>query len=476
MKKRLVVLTCLMLIMLFIFPGMVSANATSQPFNVNQANAKVLVNGVLADFEAYNINGNNYFKLRDIAKVVSGTKKQFEVTWNEAKRAINLVSNSTYTPAGGELAKGDGKPKQAVLNSSVIYKDGSAVALMAYNIGGNNFFKLRDLTQAFNIGVTWDGATSTVGIDTAQDYIGEAAPAVVVEKPSVVNEPSYRIEAEDKNNNIVGFARKDRIQDDGGGEAIGYFQREGESITFNRCPSATSLTFRYANIIDTTGVMLYVDGKKIDTLIFPNTHGYNTYKEITFNADIPEEANVKFKLGTDGALNIDYIDFNGVCTLARDIVIEEVEVVEASEVVLIPGRTPGYTIHSPNSPIKASIRREAEDTRQVVIYGNTRTEGLSSGGTAVTYFEEKGESITFKNCPAASSISIRYATPKSTSNSYLYVNGKKVKTLGFKDSGDYYTYADYKVSVDIPKGANVKILLISSCTGINLDYIDFITE
>jgi len=241
---------------------------------------------------------------------------------------------------------------------------------------------------------------------------------------------------------------------------------KGDSITFNSCPSATSLTFRYANMIDTTGVMLYVDGKKIDTLIFPNTHGYNTYKEITFNADIPEDANVKIKLGTDGTLNIDYIDFNGVCTLARDIVIEEVEE--------LPIRTPSYKLEQ---PIKAlSIRREAEDTRQVVIYGRTMIEGLSSGGTMVTYFEEKGESITFKDCPAANSINIRYATPKSTASAHLYVNGNKVKELYFKDSGSYYTTADYKVSVDIPKGANVKILLISSCTGINLDYIDFITE
>lgn len=37
-------------------------------------------------------------------------------------------------------------------------------------IGGNNFFKLRDLCKAFNIGVTWDGATKTLGIDTALPY------------------------------------------------------------------------------------------------------------------------------------------------------------------------------------------------------------------------------------------------------------------------------------------------------------------
>lgn len=176
MKKKLAILVSLILTMVFVLPNAISANAISKPFTVNQANAKVLVNGVLTAFEAYNINGSNYFKLRDIAKVASGTEKQFEVSWSAEKKAINLLSDSAYTPAGGELAKGDGKPKQAILNSSAIYKDGSIVPLTAYTIGGLNFFKLRDLTQAFNIGLTWDGTTSTMGIDTSLDYGQESAP------------------------------------------------------------------------------------------------------------------------------------------------------------------------------------------------------------------------------------------------------------------------------------------------------------
>lgn len=176
MKKKLIIFTCFMLTMLLIITSQISVNAISQPFDVKQANAKVLVNGVLTDFEAYNINGNNYFKLRDIAVVVSGTQKQFEVTWDADRRAINLVSNSNYTPSGNELSKSDSTPKQATQNSSPIYKDGNIINLTAYNIGGNNFFKLRDLTQAFNIGVTWDGATSTVGIDTTLDYMQASNP------------------------------------------------------------------------------------------------------------------------------------------------------------------------------------------------------------------------------------------------------------------------------------------------------------
>lgn len=133
--------------------------------------SKVMVNGVATSFEAYNIEGSNYFKLRDLAKVVSGTEKQFEVTWDGSKNAINLVSNHPYTETGEELQKGDGQTKRAVLNTSKIYKDGIEVSLTAYTINGNNYFKLRDIAAAFNIGITWDGAANTVGIDTSSDYI-----------------------------------------------------------------------------------------------------------------------------------------------------------------------------------------------------------------------------------------------------------------------------------------------------------------
>ena len=135
--------------------------------------SKVLVDGNDILFDAYNINGNNYFKLRDLAMVVSGTTKQFEVTWDGEKNAINLVSGESYTEVGGELAKGDGKDKTGSLNTAKIYKDGEEIQLVAYNIDGNNYFKLRDIAGAFNIGVTWNEITSTVGIDTSMDYVEE---------------------------------------------------------------------------------------------------------------------------------------------------------------------------------------------------------------------------------------------------------------------------------------------------------------
>ncbi len=127
--------------------------------------SKILVDGIDTAFDAYLINGNNYFKLRDVAKVLNGTASQFEVTWDSEKSAINMTSDMPYTEVGGEMTMGDGTSKIATLNSSPIYLDGEQVSLTAYTIGGNNFFKLRDLGQVFDFDVSWENSMVTVDSD-----------------------------------------------------------------------------------------------------------------------------------------------------------------------------------------------------------------------------------------------------------------------------------------------------------------------
>lgn len=195
MKTKKIITICIVMMMQMI------TVAYASDLTVNQTKSNVLVNGTITEFEAYLIEGNNYFKLRDIAKVVSGTDKQFEVTWDNKNKRINLVSSKSYTDVGGELAKGDDIQKIAIPNESSIYKDGALIEnLKAYTINGNNFFELRDLTQEFNIAVDYDAKTKAVSIDTKLDYLVPSVPVVVVpsvpvvETPSVATEPAEIVE------------------------------------------------------------------------------------------------------------------------------------------------------------------------------------------------------------------------------------------------------------------------------------------
>jgi hypothetical protein len=145
-------------------------NATE---NAAPTASTVLVNGVETAFDAYNIKNNNYFKLRDLAYVLSGTEKQFEVGWDSSNNSISLTSGKPYTTVGGEMTSKGAGVKTAHPTSSKIFLDGKEVAFTAFNIEGNNYFKLRDIGAVFDFGVDWDGPRNTIIINTSKKYVTE---------------------------------------------------------------------------------------------------------------------------------------------------------------------------------------------------------------------------------------------------------------------------------------------------------------
>lgn len=105
---------------------------------------------------AYNIDDNNYFKLRDIAQILNGTIKTFDVKYDGATNSIDMLSFYDYTSVGGELTPGDDVTRTAFSSSAFLTLDGVPIKATCYNIDGNNYFKLRDITDALDCRVEWD--------------------------------------------------------------------------------------------------------------------------------------------------------------------------------------------------------------------------------------------------------------------------------------------------------------------------------
>lgn len=72
-----------------------------------------------------------------------------------------LLSCTAFAAAAGIMANPTTSP---------VYVDGERVQFEAYNIGGYNFFKLRDVAEAVDFGVYWDNTSGTVQIDTMTGY------------------------------------------------------------------------------------------------------------------------------------------------------------------------------------------------------------------------------------------------------------------------------------------------------------------
>lgn len=125
-------------------------------------NQAIKLDGNIVEAEVYNIDGSNYFRLRDVAYLLDGTKAAFSVDYDSATRVISLARDAKYAPDGSELRKGVDNSATVVLSNQPVTVDGESVSLKAYNLGGSNFFKLRDLGDALGFTVDYDSASRTV--------------------------------------------------------------------------------------------------------------------------------------------------------------------------------------------------------------------------------------------------------------------------------------------------------------------------
>ena len=86
----------------------------------------------------------------------------------------------------GPAAQAATEALTATLSTQPIYVDGQRVELEAYAIHGNHFVKLRDIGEAVDFNVYWDG--SAVQIESDKPYTGEAPaePALTEENVQTI--------------------------------------------------------------------------------------------------------------------------------------------------------------------------------------------------------------------------------------------------------------------------------------------------
>lgn len=158
-SKLLAILLAVALVWGLMTPAMAATGMTAKP-----SATKLTVDGESVPCTAYLINGNNYFKLRDLAALLDGTDAQFEVSFNNAAETVSLTTGKAYTPVGGEGS--ELKPAAAAVSDWKLTVDGKGVAAHAYMIDDNNYFKLRDLGKVLGFEVGYVYATNTAVIAT----------------------------------------------------------------------------------------------------------------------------------------------------------------------------------------------------------------------------------------------------------------------------------------------------------------------
>ncbi|QSF45661.1 hypothetical protein [Paenibacillus tianjinensis] len=148
----------LLLVLLMVTPAFGTATYASNTVKATVIGSSTYFNGEEKSSNGFNIAGSNYFNLRDLARNFSGTPSQFDITWNQENKAIEIVTGRAYTPQGTEdsMYFSRSRAYPATLSTSKVMIDGVLQSIKAYNIEGSNYFQLRDLAGKIPFELEYD--------------------------------------------------------------------------------------------------------------------------------------------------------------------------------------------------------------------------------------------------------------------------------------------------------------------------------
>lgn len=163
--------------------------------DVKATTQKVKLDGKDVVIYGYNIDGYNYFKLRDLAAVLKDTKAKFGVEYKDAM--VTLTKGADYKLAETDQKEVKAESKGMLTNDKVMVGD-KALTATAYKVDDSNYYKLRDLGEALGFGVDYDKATNTVLLMSEKEAAKEEKVAPKLEelkeavKKELVNEKEVR--------------------------------------------------------------------------------------------------------------------------------------------------------------------------------------------------------------------------------------------------------------------------------------------
>jgi hypothetical protein len=143
LKHGLVVL----LILIFLIPGNLAlADTTVKAKNVQIG---LYLDGESIWCDKFLISGDYYCRLNDLAGYFSGTTSQFNVTWNNKKKAINITTGKEYTSSIQQdfIFYIKNKNYNAKTLSKKVYVNGKLKNIKGYSIDGSDYFKIKDLSK-----------------------------------------------------------------------------------------------------------------------------------------------------------------------------------------------------------------------------------------------------------------------------------------------------------------------------------------
>lgn len=163
--------------------------------NVKATNQKVKLDGKDVVISGYNIDGYNYFKLRDLAAVLKDSQAKFGVDYKDG--VVTLTKAADYKVVESDQKPVKAESKGMLTNDKVLVGDKTLTAT-AYKIDDLNYYKLRDLGKELGFGVGYDEATKSVLLTSVVNEKEEVKEEKVAPKLEEVKEAINKELAKEK--------------------------------------------------------------------------------------------------------------------------------------------------------------------------------------------------------------------------------------------------------------------------------------
>ena len=177
MKKKISLLLAILMLVTLI----PTAFAESKTVDAIKNTKKVTLDGEEVMVGAYDIEGYNYLKLRDVAAILNGKKCQFDVGYDKPTKLISIELAKAYEKVEGDLAEIKDEKAKAIIRVIKILVNGEEKEVKTALINENNYMQLRDLGSLVGLNVGYDKVNKVIMLKSDAG-VKEEAPRYVMIK------------------------------------------------------------------------------------------------------------------------------------------------------------------------------------------------------------------------------------------------------------------------------------------------------
>ncbi len=162
MKKKISLLLAILMLVTLI----PTAFAESKTVDAVKNTKKVTLDGEEVMVGAYDVEGYNYLKLRDVAAILNTKKCQFNVGFDGPTKLITVELAKGYEKVEGDLAEIKDEKAKAIVSVRKILVNGEEKEIKTALINEYNYMQLRDLGSLVGLDVKYDAKNKVIMLNS----------------------------------------------------------------------------------------------------------------------------------------------------------------------------------------------------------------------------------------------------------------------------------------------------------------------